>query len=319
MPFPVPRGFRSAGSIVKTSVEEFLGDNCPQMAAAVSFYAIFSLPPLIVLIILLVEPFLEPETIVRTLEQELGAFIGPGAAAQIQTFVENVARPGQGGALAALLGSAAFLFGATAAFTQLQAALNTAWGVGPDPRRGDVVNFLIKRILSFLMIVAMGVLLVASLLLSAILGAFGETLDALMPELPSAAILRVIDAAVSFTVATLIFSAMYRFLPDARVRWGAAAIGGVTTALFFTAGTAGVGYWLGQTGAGSAFGAAGSLAILLIWIYYSAMIFLFGAEFTQVWMRSRGEPIRPAEGAVRVTRTHERYEADPDGSQAPVR
>jgi membrane protein len=299
---------RTPGQVVRHTIEEFLADRCPQMAAAISFYALLSLPPLLVLVIMLIEPVLEPERVEALIQAEVGDLIGPEGAEQVRMLIENVSRPGQGGILAAVLGTAAFLFGATAAFGQLQAALNAAWQVGPDPERGDVMNFLLKRALSFAMIIALGALLLGSLVISTLLSAFADTLEALALGLPSPAILRGVDFAISFTVLSFLFAAMYRFLPDARVRWASALRGGLVTALLFAVGKFAIGHWLGRSDPGSAFGAAGSLAMLLLWIYYSAMILLLGAEITQVWMRRRGEPIEPKKGAIRVIIKQERYQ-----------
>jgi membrane protein len=303
---------RRTGRVLYQTVEEFLADGCPEMAAAISFYTLFSLPPLLVVIIMLVEPFLATETVLEVIQQEVRELVGSQGADQIQILIENVSRPGQGGPFAATLGIAAFVFGATAAFAQLQGALNAAWQVGPDPRRGDIVNFLLKRVLSFAMILAIGVLVVASLVLSAVLQAFGDALERIAPWAPSATILRILDAGVTFAVIALLFAAMFRFLPDARVKAGSALFGGVVTAILFTAGKTAIGYYLGSSDPGSAFGAAGSLALVLIWIYYSSMILLLGAEFTQVWMRRRGAPIQPERGAVRVIRRQERYDPEDD-------
>lgn len=301
---------KSPGQIIWQTGEEFLVDSCPQMAAAISFYALFSLPPLTVLLIMLVEPFLDPESVRTVLQREAVELIGRRAASQVEGLVGNVSRPGQGGPLATTLGIGAFLFGATAAFAQLQAALNAAWQVGPDPRRGDVLNFLLKRVLSFAMILIIGVLLLASLLLSTILTAFGSTLEHVAPGLPSASIMQVAETSTSFAVISILFAGMYRYLPDAEVGWRPALFGGVVTALLFTAGKVGIGYYLGSSDPGSAFGAAGSLALVLIWIYYSSMMLLLGAEFTQVWMRRRGDPIEPSPGAVRIVHKQERQEGD---------
>lgn len=307
MPRAIVTRFRTPGQILWQTAEEFVSDRCPQMAASISFYALFSLPPLLVLLIMLVEPFLDPDVVVGIIEQEAAAFLGPRGAEQIEMLLENVTRPGQGGPIAATLGIGAFLFGATAAFGQLQEALNAAWQVAPNPERGGIANFLLKRVLSFAMILAIGVLLVSTLVLSTLLGAFGDSLELLAGWIPRAPVMRAIDACVTFTVVTLLFSSMYRFLPDARVGWGAAMRGGVATAILFTMGKTAIGYYLGQSDPGSAFGAAGSLAMVLIWIYYSSMILLVGAELTQVWMRARGEPIQPQSGAIRVVVKHERY------------
>jgi membrane protein len=310
MPRRAIERLKNAGRLFWQTLDQFIADACPQMAAAISFYAIFSLPPLLVLVIMLVEPLLDAEAVQRVMEREAGQFLGPHGAAQVETLLENVSRPGQGGPVAIVIGGGAFLFGATAAFGQLQAALNAAWQVGPDPSRGDIVNFLFKRALSFAMILTIGALLLGSLVLTALLGAFGDTLLGAGFYLPTAAVLRVLDAALSFSVVAMLFTAMYRYLPDAEVRWSAALFGGTTTAVFFAAGKAAIGYYLGQSDPGSAFGAAGSLAMVLIWLYYSSMVLLLGAEFTQVWMCRRGEPIQPEPGAVRVIRRKERHEPD---------
>lgn len=304
------RRLRTPGEIIWQTIEDFMSDGCPQMAAAISFYALFSLPPLIVLLIIAGEPFLDPETLRQTLQREAVDLVGSRVAAQLEGLLENVSRPGDGGPLSAALGIGAFLFGATAAFAQLQAALNAAWQVGPDPHRGDVVNFLLKRMLSFGMIAVIAVLLLASLVLSTLLVAFGQTLEYFAPALPSTSIMRAIDLSITFGVLGVVFGAMYRYLPDAEVGWRPALFGGFVTAILFSAGKMGIGYYLGRNDPASAFGAAGSLALVLIWIYYSSMMLLLGAEFTQVWMKRRGDPIEPSPGAVRVITKIERYDAD---------
>ena len=196
----------SAGRVVWRTINEFLRDGCPQMAAAISFYTLLSLPPLLVVVILFVGPFISAETVVAVIEQEAQELIGTAGAEQIGVLLENAARPGQGGPLAATFGAIAFVFGATAAFSQLQGALNAAWQVGPDPERGDVINFLIKRLFSFLMILGIGILIAASLILSALVTAFGAALETVIPAAPSAAILRLVEVGVSFTVLACVFT-----------------------------------------------------------------------------------------------------------------
>jgi membrane protein len=306
----VSEAARNAGGFLWETLQEFMGDNCPQMAGALSFYTLFSLPPLLVLIIMMIEPFLDAQAAIEAFEWEITAFLGPGGAAQVQMLLEHVRRPGEGDPLAATLGVAAFLFGATAAFAQLQNALNTAWQVAPDPRRGDLKNFLLKRLLSFAMILAIGFLLLTSLVLSALLTAFGDVLAALTPRPLSGAVLWATNTLVTFAVMTLLFAAMFKFLPDAVVRWRHVLVGGTVTALLFTLGKAGIGLYLGQADPGSVYGAAGSLAVVLIWIYYSSMILFWGAEFTQVWARRRGMPIVPIPGAVRIVETREPVQTD---------
>jgi membrane protein len=301
---------KSTGQIIWQTLEEFLRDGCPQMAAALSYYTVFSLPPLLVLIILMVEPILDPAEVAAALHRELGGLMGPQGAAQVQTLMENVQRPG-GSLVPTLVGVAAFAFGATVAFAQLQNALNRAWHVGPDPTRGDVKNFLLKRVLSFAMILSIGFLLLVSLVVSTLLAAFGGRISALTEGWLSPFLLQLINLATSFVVVALLFAAMFRLLPDAVVAWRDALLGGVVTAALFELGKTGIGLYLGRTDLVDVYGAAGSLAVVLIWIYYSSMILLLGAEFTWVWASRRGRPIEPEPGAVRIARTQERVDPEP--------
>lgn len=306
---------KSAGRFVWEMISEFMADNCPQMAAALSYYTIFSLPPLLILLIIIIEPFLDPETVTQMVQREVGGLLGSEGAAQVETMIGNVSRPGAGGPVATGLSIGAFIFGATVAFAQLQFALNTAWEVAPDPTRGDIKNFILKRVLSFTMILAIGFLLLVSLVLSAVLAAFGDVLAMMAPAAISAALLQAINYLVGLTVITLLFAAMYKYLPDAVVAWRDALIGGVVTALLFNLGRFLIGLYLGRSDPGSVYGAAGSLAVVLVWIYYSSMILLLGAEFTQVWAKNRGFPIVPVPGAVRILRTQERIEPKSAGKE----
>lgn len=301
------RPLRIAGRVLFRTVSEFIDDRCPQMAAAISFYTLLSLPALLVLVLISVEPFLSRETVVNVIESQARDLIGAAGAEQITVLLENATRPGQGGPLVAIASIGTFLFGATVAFAQLQAALNTTWQVGPDPERGSIVNFLIKRFFSFLMIMGIGLLIAASLVLSALVSAFGEVVQVIIPFAPSAVILRLLEAGVSLAVLAFVFTVMLRYLPDARVRWTSAFLGGTVTAVLFTIGKTLIAEYLARADPASAYGAAGSLALVLLWIYYSSMILLFGAEFTQVWMGRRGRPIQPIPGAVRIIQREERY------------
>ena len=283
------------------------------MAAALSFYTVFSLPPLLVLLVLLMGMLVEPGTVETMLQGQIGGLLGPEGAAQVQTMIRNVERPGAGGPVAPILGSLAFLFGATASFAQLQAALNATWKVEPDPTRGDVKNFLLKRVLSFAMILAIGFLLLVSLILSALLAAFTDLLTRLAPAGMSGPLLQGVNTGVAFAVVALLFASMFKALPDAEVNWRDALAGAALTALLFSGGKFAIGLYLGRSDPGSVFGAAGSLAIVFLWIYYTSMILLFGAEFTWVWAETRGRPIEPRPGAVRVLWTKHRIEPLPKG------
>ena len=287
-------------TLLKRSARDFMDDNCPRLAAALAYYTVFSLPPLLVLILGVVGVVWDPQTVQRAIEGQMAQMIGPDAAREIQTIIENANRPGSGGPLSTLAGVGALVFGATGAFIQLQAALNRAWEVEPDPQQGGIRNFLVKRVFSFGMILGVAFLLLVSLLLSAVLSAFGEVLAGMVPGGLSEVVLQSINLGISFLVVTLLFAAIYRIVPDARIHWSDVWVGALTTALLFVVGKFAIGLYLGRSDPGQAYGAAGSLAVLLLWIYYSGLIVLFGAEFTQRWAESRGRGIEPEPGAVRV-------------------
>jgi membrane protein len=247
---------------------------------------------------------------------EIGDLIGAGAAEQVRGMVENVTRPGSGGPLVVVLGVLGLLLGATGALAQLQTALNRAWEVEPDPDRGGWKNVVRKRILSLGMILTLAFLLLVSLVASAAVGAFGETVAGALPGALSGAFLTGLDLVLSLAVATVLFAAIFVVLPDAEVAWRDVWVGALGTAVLFTAGRFLLGLWLGRSDPGAAYGAAGSLALILIWIYYSAMIFFLGAEFTQAWATERGAGIKPEGGAVRVV-TETRH-VRPGEGEAPA-
>jgi membrane protein len=231
-------------------------------------------------------------------EAQLASLLGREGATAIREMLANANRPGSGGVLPTLLGVAGLLFGATGAFIQLQSALNTAWDVKPDPRQGGVKNFITKRLLSLGMLLAVGFLVLVSLALSALLSSAGGSVERFLPESLSGPLLAVINLVVSFAVITLLFAAIYKVLPDAVIQWRYVWIGAAVTALLFVVGKFLIGFYIGQSEPGDAYGAAGSLAVILVWIYYASMIVLLGAEFTQVYARAKGAEILPEPGAV---------------------
>jgi membrane protein len=288
--------------LLKSSVREFIDDDCPTMAAALSYYTVFSLPPLLVLILLLVGAVMDPQDVQGSLETNLQSLMGPRAGQTVRTILEHAQLPGSGGLIATAIGLGVLILGAAGVFGQLQAALNRAWGVKPDPSQGGIRSFVMKRVFTFGMILALAFLLLVSLVLSAALAAFGGALGRWLPAGFSATLLQVINFAISFGVIALLFAAMFRVLPDAKVRWHDVWVGAIVTAFLFVVGKTLIGIYLGHSNPGQAFGAAGSLALLLVWIYYSSMILLFGAEFTQVWADQRGAGVVPERGAMRAAR-----------------
>jgi membrane protein len=284
------------------------------MAAALSYYTIFSLPALLVVIIGLVSFVYGAQNQIHDrLGEEFTRLLGADAGRQVQEMVDNMERSGDSGLVARIIGLVTLIFGATGAFTQLQAALNTAWGVEPDPRMGGLRNFLIKRVLSFGMILGVAFLLLVSLLVTAVVQLLGDRISLLLPSGISTLFIEALNAGISFAIIALLFATIFKVLPDARIRWKDVLVGACATALLFVAGKSLIGLYLGRSNVGSAYGAAGSLALVLVWIYYSSMIVLLGAEFTQVWARRFGAAIEPEAGAVRIVREVKRI----SGAVAP--
>ena len=286
-------------ALLKSSGADFVEDDCPTQAAALSYYTIFSLPPLLMVLLLILGALVDPQDIRGQLEAQMGALMGPTATEQIRAILAQLHQPG-GNALATVLSIGGLVLGATGAFGQLQAALNRAWEVAPDPKQGGLKAFVIKRLFSFGMVLSVAFLLLVSLVLSAALSAFGGALGRMLPDGLSTTVLQVVNFAVSFVVITALFATIFKVLPDARVAWRDVWVGGAVTALLFVIGKFLIGFYLGRSNPGQAFGAAGSLAVLFVWVYYSSMILLFGAEFTQAWAERNGNPIKPERGAVRV-------------------
>jgi len=299
---------RSLFQLLKQSVKSFSEDDCPTMAAALSYYTVFSLPPLLVLLLTILGSVIDPQDIRGTIESQMREAMGPAGAGQVRTILANVERPGAGGALPAVLSVIALLLGATGVFGQLQAALNKAWGVAPDPSKGGIKSMLLKRMFGIGMVLGLAFILLVSLVVSAVLSAFGDQIGRFLPEGLSAPVLEAINFAGSLAVIALLFGAIFKVMPDAKIAWSDVRVGAVVTALLFVAGKFALGLYLGRSNPGEAFGAAGALALMLVWIYYSSMIVLLGAEFTEAWAEHRGRRIVPEKGAVRVVRETRRMD-----------
>jgi membrane protein len=286
-------------AVLKETVRDFSEDGGTQQAAALSYYTVFSLPPLLILLVTLLGLVLDPGDVERLVSGEAAAMLGP-AADQLRTILEHADRPGNNRGLAGVLGVAALLFGATGAFMALQGALNRMWEVRPDPAQGGVKRMLVKRVFSFGMLLTIGFLMLVSLVLSTLLQAFGDVIARVLPEPFSVGFLDLLTQVVSLLVIAVLFGLIFKYLPDAQVAWRDIAVGALATTVLFMVGKVALGVYLGRSDPGSAFGAAGSLALLLVWIYYSAMIVFLGAEFTQAWATAHGREIVPERGAVRV-------------------
>lgn len=284
--------------LFRAALDEGLEDKVPRLGAALAYYSAFSLAPLVIIAIGIAGLVFEEQAARGGIVREIEGTIGHTAAVAVEDMVKHTSQSGQSG-WAALTGLAVLLFGASGVFIQLQDALNTIWKVAVKPGRG-LWNLIKDRFLSFAVVLGTGFLLLISLVVSAALSGLGQWLMQLgLPGGPGA--WNAVNMLVSFGFITLLFAIIFKLLPDATVAWHDVWIGAVVTALLFTAGKYLLGLYLGQGSTTSAFGAAGSLVLILIWVYYSSQIMLFGAEFTQVYANRFGSHVVPTENAILLT------------------
>ncbi len=305
---------KPALDMLKESFKEWKEDDALQLGAALAYYTIFSIAPLLLIVIAVAGLVWGQEAAQGQIYSQFDNLVGAQGAAALQTMVGNAANLGdKTGILATVIAAVTVLFGATGVFAQLQSALNKIWNVEPKPDRG-IMGFIMTRIASFGMILGIGFLLLVSLVVSAGLAAVDSYMSGLIPGAES--VFQVIHFVIAFGVVTLLFAMIYRFLPDVKIAWRDVWIGAAITALLFTVGKFLIGLYLGHSSAASVFGAAGSLVVVLLWIYYSTQILFFGAEITQVYARRYGSNIVPDEHAVQVREVKEVVE---DGKGAPKR
>jgi membrane protein len=288
---------KSVFNLFKQTFQEWNEDRAPRLAAALAYYTIFSIAPFLIVVIAIAGLAFGQEAVQGRLDEQIQGLVGREGADMIQQLIQNVRQPSEN-VLATVIGIITLLLGAGGVFGQLQDALNTVWGIMPKPGRG-IWGMIKDRFLSFTMVLGVGFLLLVSLVVSTILSTMNTYALALMPG--SEVVMQVVNFVISFGVITLLFALMYRYVPDVDIRWRDVWIGAAFTALLFVIGKTLLGYYLGNSGVLSTYGAAGSLIVILLWIFYSAQILLFGAEFTQVYAQKYGAQILPDENAMAVT------------------
>ena len=273
--------------LLRESFEKWSADKAPRLGAALSYYTVFSLVPLLVLAISIAGLVFGTEAAQQAIMAQIESLVGPQSAAAIKQMLEIAQRPSSG-ALASAIAVVTLLLGASGVFAQLQDALNTVWSVEPKAGRG-LWGTIKDRLFSLMAVLGTGFLLLVSLVLSAALAAFGKMFQGRLPG--HEGLLHLADLAISFGVITLLFAMMFKLLPDAKIAWRDVWIGAGLTSVLFTVGKFAIGMYLGKADVGSAYGAAGSLVILLVWVYYSSQILLYGAEFTSVYANRYGSRI----------------------------
>jgi membrane protein len=285
-------------SLLKQTFSEWLEDKVPQLGAALAYYTVFSLAPL-VLFLLAIVGFLfhnDPAGAWRKMTEQMSYFLDKSAIDVVEGIAQKASQPNKG-LLATIIGILLALFGASGVFGQLQNALNTIWGVKAKPGAG-IAGFIRSRFLSFAMVAGVCFLLLVSLVLESVLKSFSHYVQAMFPG--GIVIALLVYSIFDLAVVVLLFASIFKFLPDVKIQWRDVWIGAVMTAIFFAIGKWALGLYLGSGAAASAYGAASSLITLLLWIYYSSQILLFGAEFTQVYAARAGRAFVPDKYAVRV-------------------
>jgi membrane protein len=283
--------------VLKESFGEWNRDNASRLAAALAYYTIFSIAPLLILVIAIAGLFFDATSVREQLMGQIQALVGTDGADFLRSVLDNANQAGeQSGWVASAISVGLLILGATGVLTQLQTALNVVWNVKAKPELG-FWGVLRKRALSFGMLLGIGFVLLVSLMLSAIVAGFSSYLNNLAPGLDAAG--QLLSFLVSFGVTTFVFALIYKFVPDVNISWGDVWFGGIVTALLFSLGKTLIGLYLGNNSFGSTYGAAGSVVILLVWVFHSAQILFFGAELTQVYARRYGSRITPNEYAVK--------------------
>ena len=308
-----PRWLREgAWEPLRETVRSWYADSAPRWSAAIAFYTIFSLAPVLIIVIAVAGALWGDHAVRNEVVGQFGELLGDAGARQIEQLIQ-AALPSGGGRPATIVGLLTLLVGATAVFTTLHNALNAVWGVAAEGDSGlwrSVRTHLRTRLLSFALVLCIAFLLAASLIVNAALAGVGMWIRERLPA--PVPVLRLIETGVTLLVLWLLFAVIFRWLPDARIAWKDVWIGAAATALLFSAGKLGIGFYLGRSGIASAYGVAGSVVLILLWVYYSAMVFLLGAEFTEVYSRRWGSHIR-SEDADAPKRQPE------DGFSAPRR
>ena len=299
---------RESFAILKKAAWDWMEDQAPTLGAALAYYTVFSLAPLLIIAIAIAGLVFGPDAAQGQIFDQLRGLLGEAGAKSMQDLVENANAKPAAGIFATFIGLVTLLFGASGVFGQLQTSLNAIWGVQPKPGRG-VLGIIQDRILSFGFILVVGFLLLVSLLLTAAIAFVGEWFGGMVPGMEF--LIQILNSVLSLAVITLLFAMIFKFLPDAKIAWHDVWIGALITAALFTVGKFALGLYLGKSGVDSSYGAAGSLIVLLLWVYYSSQILFFGAEFTQAYANRFGSHVAPADNAVAVQK-HSKVAPAPD-------
>lgn len=293
---------------LKQVFTEFVEDDILKYSASLAYYTVFSLAPLLIIIISVCGALFGKEAIQGQVYGQIKGLVGTDAAIQIQDTIKNIHLTGSS-VFASVVSIIILLIGATGIFGEVQDSLNKIWGLRMKKKRVSWWRVIINRLLSFSIIISIGFIMMVSLLLNALVAAFGNFLARYFSEF-SVIIVEITDNVLTFIITTFLFSLMFKVLPDAKIKWKDVLIGGFITAVFFTLGKLAIGYYLGSSNIATIYGAAGSIMIIMVWVYYSSIILYLGAEFTKVYAKLYGGKIYPNEYAIWI-KTEETQVANP--------
>jgi len=283
--------------LFQETFQEWSNDKASRLSAALAYYTIFSIAPLLIIVIAIAGAVFGEEAASGQIFSQIQGLVGEAGAKVIQEAIKNASQPKQG-AIASIISVVVLIFGATGLFTELQDALNTIWEVQPKPGRA-VKNMVRTRFLSFAMVLGIGFLLLVSLVVSGVLEALIGYFNNLIPGIDF--IWQIVNFLLGFAISTVLFGLIFKVLPDVKITWSDVWIGAALTSLLFSLGRFVLGQYLGNGSFGSTYGAAGSIVVVIAWVYYAAQILFFGAEFTQVYARRYGSQIVPDKNAIPMT------------------
>jgi membrane protein len=288
-------GIKSYFKIFKTAAVDSSNDKVFKMSAALAYYTVFSLAPILMIVIYLADIFFGKDAVQGSVYGQIKGFVGNDAALQIQDIIKNATISPSFG-WASIVGVISLIFAATGVFTEIQDSINTIWRLKAKPTKG-FGKFFLNRLLSFSMILSMGFLLLVALVINTVIDAFSNYLTNHLPGI-AFYVIYIINILLTLSITTLLFSLIFRMLPDAKISWKDVAVGSITTAVLFMIGRFGIGFYLARTKIGNSYGAAGSIIIILTWVYYSSIILYFGAEFTRAYAKYTGKLIYPNQYSV---------------------
>ncbi len=284
--------------LIKDSFLEFIDDKGIKLSAALAYYTIFSIPPLLIIITYIAGYFYGQEAFSGEIFGQLKGLLGAESALNIQEAIQNTVID-KNSWWATTISIIALLFGATGVFVEIQDSINMIWGLKAKPKKG-LIKLVLNRLISFSMILSIGFILLVSLVINTVIDIFNQQLQARFPDVAYYTFY-VINIILILIVITVMFGVIFKVLPDARIKWKSVYWGSLFTAILFLLGKLAIGYYLGASDIGSTYGAAGSVIVILVWVYYSSIILFYGAEFTQVYAQRFGTAIQPNDYAVFVT------------------